>query len=277
MRDAAVGTTTIQVTEIETDTDATTIASASFTDFTIGALEDNSLGDYFNGRVAIVDISNTTRSANYRTTRKNGWDDDLFGHWNKAETYAANSTGWFEFTSAVSTTPGTDVWSNPSFALTNLNTAAEVAVEEGDFSQTLKVTNASSFLSSYDDALEIVGIEAEIAFLGDNGGSEEMEDSTLQVIISGAQTGTNKATRTLWETTPVPLYVNAGGSSDIWGLSSPTMADFKATTSGLALQLESVGGVSSEPAVDCLRMRMRLHYAAAASVDSGFFAMMEAF
>lgn len=128
----------------------------------------------------------------------------------------------------------------------NSRASSTVATASPD-SQNLDLTNFGFTLpSSTINGIEF-SIEREKTGLG------TIADNTVQLIIGGTATGTNKADATAWTTSD--LTVRYGGSNDLWGL-SPSYTDINASNFGVRVKISLTAGTGGKAAIDyiCLKI-----------------------
>lgn len=169
------------------------------------------------------------------------------------------NTGYVEFSAAASVfgTGSTVGWTNPTNALTSLATFANAnSISPGDLSYYLNVTNATTALAELQQTSSIDGIEVELSITGDDGGSDEMYDETVQLMIGGVRTGTNKGSLTQLTDSAINTLVY-GGPSDLWGL-TPTKEQLLASDFGVSIRILSDGG--STASVEIYRVRIKVYY-----------------
>lgn len=169
------------------------------------------------------------------------------------------NTDYVEFTAAASVfgTGSTVGWTNPTNALTSLATFANAnSVDGGDYTYYLHVTNASAALAELQQTSSIDGIEVELSATGDDGGSDYMEVSTVQLIIGGTRVGTNKAGPNELHDISIQTYTY-GGAADLWGL-TPTKEELMASDFGVAIRILSDGGSTAN--AEIYRVRIKVYY-----------------
>jgi len=235
----------------------------------IGAKKDSSADTYLDGEVAVARIDSVVRSTNWVSTDYNAWHDAGFLTW--AATSGDGDTGWVAFTVAASNTPGDTAWVLPANGLGGAGTYTSADVPDGDTSQEWEGTAAD--LSVISDAQQIDGWEIRIFYTGEDGGTEEIFDHTIQMIIDGTQGGDNKAVPSNGWTDSSIQVMERGGASDTWGL-SPTAAQMKSSTTGVAIRVDSPGGATAEARI--YEVYIRVYYSDAVSTNNnlGFFRLV---
>lgn len=166
------------------------------------------------------------------------------------------NTGYVEFTAAATVSPGDHTWANPTNALTNIGTYAESTNLDGsELTYYLQVTNASAALAELQQSSSIDGIEVEVSGTGNDSASRELYEETIQLIIGGTKTGTNKANVSIqWADTTVEVHTY-GGASDLWGL-TPTKEQLMASDFGVAVRFLSDGGQTTTARVYLVRIKV---------------------
>jgi len=170
-------------------------------------------------------------------------------------------TGWIEFTSA-SQSGGDVAWSSLTNMLTNSGTNA-FADLDAEYSHTAALVDASTELAAaIASGSTIDGVEIEISATTEDGGPTEGWDTTVQLIVGGTQTGTNKASGgTEWGDSSV-VTRTFGGATDVWGTGGLTRAQIIATNFGVAVEFLGDGGAATMCRV--YLVRVKVYYSAAA-------------
>lgn len=238
----------------------------------IGALLRSTAGNHTSVSVAMAAVYSASPTADYVSTNRNAWHDADFLTF--GATVGATDTGWQLFAAASTVTPGNTTWTNASNALTDDSNYASADIPDGDTSYTLKLTGAD--LSAIPSDATIAGWEYRIAKTGEDGGSEEIVDQTVQPIIAGTQSGTNVASASAWSDASIET-TDYGSDSQKYGL-TPTVANMKDSGTGLAIQAYSQGGSTAEARI--YTAWIRVHWTPAGSGPTaadkarGFFAAL---
>lgn len=180
----------------------------------------------------------------------------------------SGTTDWVEFATAATTAGGGTVdWTSASNALTSLATAATADLGADVTSYALQLTDASAGLTAVVGTID--GIEIEVEATGEDDGTKELEDATVQLIISGSQTGDNKAIVGGWGDSSIETR-DYGAASDTW-TASPTAALVKANNFGVALQFINNGVDTALMSVYRVRVRVTYGGAGGTTDTTGFF------
>jgi len=237
----------------------TTVGAASMDTISIGAKKDSAADTYLDGEVAVARVDSVVRSADYVSTEKNAWHDADFLTW--AATEGTSDTGWQLFTSASTVTPGNTTWTNASNALTDDSNYASADIPNGDTSYTLKLTGAD--LSAIPSDATIAGWEYRISYTGEDGGTAELYDHTVQPIIAGTQSGDDQSRGALTQWTDSSVQTtDFGDETEKYSL-TPTVANMKDSGTGLAIRVQSDGGSTAEARI--YTAWIRVHWTPAGS------------
>lgn len=250
---------------------ATTINAYGTADrFTIGALRySSSTILYYTGSVAFAALSSVARSADYYATMLDAWNTSAFRTYGATEAQPSGDTGWLEFTAAATSAGGGATnWTSASNALTSLATAATCNLADGDITYQLNLTNAATAITGLLD--EISKIEIELIATGEDGGSQELVDENIKLIVGGSVTGNDKSDLVSW--TDASQVTKTYTWSPSLGDSMPTPAQVDSTTFGVSLQFYSQGGATALMSV--YRARVRI-YSRVAGAKSGFFGLLQ--
>lgn len=177
-------------------------------------------------------------------------------------------TGWVTVgTGANNADAGNTAWSNTG----NITTATDSAYAQA--TSIPKSTGTSQYLHGTNLGLSIPagstidGIEALVRHY--NSGSFQY-DHTVQLIIGGSRSGSNKASGTVWASNTIENFTY-GGASDLWGL-TPTRGDVVASNFGLSFRMSNqIALGTSTPRV--YYIQMKVHYTEAAGNTGAFFAL----
>ena len=169
---------------------------------------------------------------------------------------ASTSSSGPLYPGTVSATGTGSSWAN----LNNIKVAdglsATSRIPDGAQSQTIKATG---FGFAIPGSATISGVLVEI---GDSSSAGLIEDSTVQLLKAGVQSGTNKS-RFAWSSSTHPY----GGSSDKWG-NSLTPADINDPAFGVALAGSSISGLRTG-AVDFIRITVYYNAISATTLGTG--------
>jgi len=219
-RDANTGTTNSYINGGTAATGTGTLTTPSaFDRFQIGAqYAGGAVANYTNGRVAVVLLSNSVRSANYINTMYNAWSDTAFFTAGAIETETGGTTGWVLFQTATTTSINANDrdWSNPSNALSIDANAATAVLDDTTYmySEKLKLTNPAYGIA-IPSGETTYGAKFRVRKSGQTSSSRKITDKTIKLIDnSGAEYGSNLAdTVTAWPSTAVTVdYTFSGGS-----------------------------------------------------------------
>jgi hypothetical protein len=148
-------------------------------------------------------------------------------------------TGWkLAGTGANEVLSGSTNWSNPGNIAIDDTTNAQSNPAKGGNTAYL---NASNFGFSLGSAT-VQGIEAKLTRYRDSG-STTIYDYTIQLLVGGTRSGSNKAdTTTNWPTAAADVVY--GGDDDLWGLSL-TSADVDGSDFGLSIRVGPNAGITN--------------------------------
>lgn len=148
-------------------------------------------------------------------------------------------------TIADDATVGTVAWTTPTNAAASDNSWTTAGLNSGDVTHYLKVTNAG---------FSIVGIPTSVVLSierNGTGAAQDVQDSTVKLVVGGSVTGPNKAVAVNWPTTTdaVATYT--------WTIPTDlalTQAQVNASTFGAVLSATVITAVGSTARVDYLSM-----------------------
>jgi hypothetical protein len=156
-------------------------------------------------------------------------------------------------TSATNTAgPSTTPWIDPDNAVDTV-AFATVALDQSTGDSPSDYIDVTDFGFSIPTGSTIDGITVSFNKKGsDNGGGiSDIKDSTVQLIVGGSATGSNKATTTEW---PVAATVTSyGGSADLWTL-TPTVAQVNASNFGVRIAALAVLNEAGTASVNSVKI-----------------------
>ena len=129
---------------------------------------------------------------------------------------------------------GTVSWSGPTNIYASDSTYASQSLSASAVGHYLFATN---FGFSVPSGSTINGIQVDVQKYATTASKNSMEDNSVKIIQSGAATGTEHATTSVWPTSS--SYVTYGSGSDLWG-TSWTAAQVDASNFGIAISAKNV-------------------------------------
>ena len=265
-RDANTGTAKAYL-NTTTASNTTTITTPTFNNFAIGCWLRTGVIQPLPGRVAMAALSSSVRSANYISTINRMWATDIYtaGAWTAAG--GAGDTGWVLFqTAATVAGVGDTAWTNPNNALIDDATYTESAVDNGEWSYELNLTNPAMTIPS---GVTIATISYRMKR---SAPSNDINDLNFYAIKAGSKVGTNLAGATQW--------VSTVGSFDYGGNllgTSWASTDF-GSTFGFSIMVEDGDGQPNPARVHTVWVRVTWTAAAGgdpAALTRGFFSLAE--
>jgi hypothetical protein len=151
-------------------------------------------------------------------------------------------------TGAAVSCGGTTAWTNPNNAATVNATNATAALAVGTTSHCLQVTGLGFAIPTN---ATITGVTATIT--RNASANSRVLDNTVQLLVGGVATGTNKATATTYTTTLTAATY--GGSADLWG-TTLTPAQVNATNFGINFSAGRTGTGSATARVDAIQVNI---------------------
>lgn len=256
-----------QYTEGALDDSALTSGSSPLFDiFAIGVRPTTTPNWYTDGRVALVYLCDSKRSANWISTWYNFWNAPasvVTVGTEETEPAGSGETAWVEMTvtATESTNAGQSDWTNPGQSLTSLANAATSDIPKNSESYRLKLLNPDGALDEVIGKTP-TGIAWEIVGTGEDGGSgpgeQYIQDHDIRLIVGGNLTGDDKTCLDRWSDS-AQITREYGGEGDMWGTSGVTGADIAASTFGLSVQF--LNSSRDDPALmSVFRVRVKVFY-----------------
>lgn len=191
-----------------------------------------------------------------------------------ALTAVADSTSWK--IGSYATTSGSGVaWTTPLNGLIDDTTDTNSTLLS-QTSQDLKITHFA-MAEEIPYGSTINGFEFRMRAYHTNTVADIYDDS-ITILIGGTSTGSNKANGTEW-----PVFTGGsgsvtnkdyGGSSDLWGITSPTYAQVVANNFGIQIRAKETAGTSNAARVQVVFMKV--HYTPPSTASTGWVLMQNA-
>lgn len=275
-RNANGGTTTTFL-DGNSDTNTSSVGTPTFNRVSVGARHNNGIiNTYTTGRIAMAVVYDAVRSTNYLSTRYNNFSaPGTFFVWGESEAYVSNSTQLVETASvSESALGGTVAFTDEGNSSTGLASYGYCNLDEEIISYTVHWTNISAATASIPTGATITGITMELVATGENGGSDEIVDDTIKLVVGGTITGNNKAVGTGYSDSSLNYrtYSWSAGAGD----TMPSLAQVQATNFGVSGRWTNVGA-SGTAMFRVYRVRIRVDWTPAGGgggVGAGFFQVM---
>lgn len=226
-------------------TNSTTITTASLRSIGLGVPVRSTLSNGLTGNVAISIVSNVVRTDDYYLSRYyNLFRPDLFFVPEGCTFYNTDYVLGGTATNVAAFQPD---WLNPTNVTVDSTSVSTVTIDE-ELSDILRVTN---FGFSIPVGAEIIGYMVKVRRYAS--ATTSIQDNTIKLVLSGTESGNNKATSTYWTST---LETKEYGTDiDLWG-ATYTYSDINNSAFGIDIKVNNPNAGSKTASIEAVWMKV---------------------